>query len=723
MNFILERFNVFMVPPVLSLIVGVFLGVLSLVKGKRKRDNLLFALVCLWYTLLAPVFIIHHLVDDQTLILRVERTVHFLYVFIPLVNVVFFHSLLSVERKYLEIACGAVSAVLAVLTQTDYYFTGLYSFQWGYIARGSVGFHVFGLYSFGVILYVLVLSYKKYIAEQNQIQRLKLKYIIFSIGFVVLLTIMNVPAINGYDFYPLGNFMFLPLAILAYGVLRYKIMDIRSVFHITFIWLVISSLIIVPNVILFYFVRPWFAGMDSSLLFVILLVWFALNHLYFVRIQPVINQWFNKRKYNLRKAELNFVQDIAFLKNTDDLSRQLSDVMKKDLSVKFAELYLRVEDTNIYKSVHEERIEIEPGVQEWFAGANHLADKYMVETNPYYLHVKDILMPLFNSLKCSYLVPFVHDYVLQGLLVLGSKVNLQQLSGDEIHFINNIRGAASISFSNSMMYQNLSNLKINLEHIVEDRTRELKKKNDQMVFELKVAKNVQQTILPSNLPDNDNIRIVAKMIPLMEVSGDFYDIVKVDDNRVAVVLVDVSGHGVPSALLTSMIKSEISQQLMKNDIPADSLASVINENLRPVLSEAGFYFTMFLCYINLAERMMEYTNCGHTDPYLLRDGAVAARLGTEGFFIGTPFDASYEKREIAVATGDRICMFTDGMTEMRGVDDYTMGEAKLEELLFSTAGLDVEAQLDAVLEGMGAFHESMSHQKTDDVTLLIIEIG
>ncbi len=723
MEALISKINIYMLPPFLFLVAGVTLAGISIIKGKLERENIYFSLVCVWWTLLAPAFLTHHLVESEDMILRIERGLHFFYVFIPFVNLVFFHYIMGLRRRPLEITALVTSILIALSTPTDLYFNGLYRFQWGYIAKGGPAFQVFGAYSFIVLVYGTVLTIKGLITEKNHITRLKIKYIVISLVISGILTTTNIPAINGIDFYPLGNFMFIPLGIMAYGVLRYRIMEVRSIFHITIFWAATSSLIVIPNALLFIFLGPRTASLEPLARFALLGAWFFLNYYYLRKIQPLINQLFNRRKYNLRKIESEFINGISYLKTLKALRDEFTDILKKALNVKFAELCLQYGESDMYIGDNpSEGIKIDPDIREWFIGADHAAEKNMVATNPYYKYIREKLMALFDERKCGYIVPFVQNNELMAILFLGEKANLKQLSPDEITFVNSTRAAASIALANSFMYQNLSNMKDHLEDLVKERTGELQKKNEQMLFELKVAKNVQQTILPSNLPYGEDLQVAARIIPLMEVSGDFYDVVRMGDDRLAIIIVDVSGHGVPSALLTSMIKTEINN-LLKTENGTAGVCSLLNQNLRQTLSETGFYFTMILGMIDLSKMEMEFSNCGHTNPLILRAGGETEVITTEGFFIGTLLDASYESSRIPLAPGDRIFFYTDGLTEVRDSQGRSLDDSGFIRLVKETWKLPVKEQLNEILVRVAEFHKGSEGGSRDDITLMITGIG
>jgi len=316
----------------------------------------------------------------------------------------------------------------------------------------------------------------------------------------------------------------------------------------------------------------------------------------------------------------------------------------------------------------------------------------------------------------------IQNEVLLGLMFFGEKKNLKQLSADEIRFINNIRTAASISLANSIMYQNLSNMKDNLETMVKERTRELQTKNDQMIFELKVAKNVQRTIFPVKLPAGEQVSIVTRLEPLMEVSGDFYDVIETADDRIIFALADVSGHGVPSALLTSMIKTEFEAQSKRHTDPG-RLCAAMNEVLTPVLIETGFYFTMFLGILDTRTIELEYTNCGHTQPFLRNPDGSIRTLDTEGFFIGASPDATYGTERLKPAPGSRLYLFTDGITEARADDGEFYGDDRLIESIQQSCTDAIKSQLTTLFDNLTAYQGQAASNRTDDMTMMIVEFG
>jgi hypothetical protein len=173
-------------------------------------------------------------------------------------------------------------------------------------------FLFFGAYSFAVIGYSLTCLYWRLRTETNPVLHLKFKYALISFGFSGALTLCNIPATNGIDVYPLGNLSFIPLLVMAYGILKYRMLDIRRM------------------------MRSW----PDGWLFAVLAGWFGLNLLYFTKAQPAINHAFNQSHANRFQNRTAFLEEIAFLKNLEELSAALTRALSNGLGLSHADLYI-----------------------------------------------------------------------------------------------------------------------------------------------------------------------------------------------------------------------------------------------------------------------------------------------------------------------------------------------------------------------------------------------
>jgi len=497
----------FLIPPALSLAVGLFLSGLALVKGGGRAESRLFALVCLWMSLLCPAFISHYFVADPARILAIERVIHFFYVYIPAITLVFFLRVLNQPRRRLVTASFILSFLISLTTPTDFYFNGLYRYPWGMIARGGPAFHLFGVYSFTVLGYSLICFYRRLQTEVNPLLRLKFRYILISFGLSAVMTLLNIPAINGINFYPLGNLSFIPLLIMAYGVLKHRLLDIRGMVRNTLVWLAVSSLMLVPNFVIFLGIKKMMPAWPAGLHFTILAGWFSLNLVYFSKAQPAINRAFNRSHANLFESRRAFLEEIAILKNLEELSAALTRTLANGLGLSQADLYIsRNEDHPDYRRIDGTALDLPPAIARTLVRQGRLVERHRLEAHQDRNHETQTLLKLLEELDAAYLIPMVQEHRLLAVILLGEKTNGLPLNSDESHFIRELAAAGTIALFNSLLYQNVSDLrdrlqtrKVILVQEIKDREKAQRAlKRSERQYRL-LAENVQDVIWIINL--------------------------------------------------------------------------------------------------------------------------------------------------------------------------------------------------------------------------------
>jgi PAS domain S-box-containing protein len=454
----------FLAPPALSLAVGLFLAGLALVRGGRRAEPRLFALVCVWWSLLCPAFISHYLVQDPARILAIERVIHFFYVYIPAITLIFFLRVLNQPHRRLVAASFVLSFLFSLSTPTDLYFNGLYRYPWGTIARGGPAFQLFGIYSFTVVGYSLLCFFRRLRTETNPVLRLKFKYILLSFGLSGVLTLFNIPAINGINFYPLGNLSFIPLLVMAYGVLKHRLLDIRRMVYDTLAWLAVSSLMLLPNIGIFLIVRSMMRDWPDGLHFAILAGWFGLNLLYFIKAQPAINRAFNRSHTNLVQGRLDFLEEIAFLKNLEELSASLTRALSNGLGLSRADLYIsRQGDRGDFLRTDGAALKLSPPVARFLVRQGRLIECHRLEVHPRHSQETQALLTLLQDADAAYLLPLVQENRLMAVVLLSEKTNGLPLNSQESHFMREVTTSGTIALFNSMLYQNVTDLRDRLQ--------------------------------------------------------------------------------------------------------------------------------------------------------------------------------------------------------------------------------------------------------------------
>lgn len=742
---LVHRINIFVVPPLLSLILGWSLAIMSVMKGKFRTENVLFSLVCIWWTLMSPIFISHQLLrGDIGTIMKIERSIHFVYVYLPVINLLFLEKAFHLKNRPLLILTIIVSALTSMTTLTGHYFSGLYEYSWGYSGRGEIAFRIWGTYGFFIICYILYVFVRKLKSTKNLTERLKIEYIALSFVATGLLTLLNIPAIMGIDFYAFGNFMFIPLSLLAYGVLRYRLMDIRSVLHITLIWGIISSLIIVPNVLIFYYFEPEAASLEKPLLFAVIMLWFTGNYLYLKKIQPVIDRQFNRRKYDLLKLEIGFIDTISNLRTLDDLMFECTDVVIKALSPKSLSFYVRKEKGRAFVDRHGSVFDIQDPADTWLSVMDHIVEYDMAVANPTYDSIRSDLMELFNLHGSRYIVPMVRNTDLMGILFLSERHDLRQLNSNEILFLNRIRSSVSISIANSIMYQDLNDLKDTLESKVESRTEELlrtmeevERMNNKLVsanreleqarkiaeFDMTMAAHVQKSIFPLTAPQTDQWDIAFEFRPMSGVSGDLYDFYLEGEKLRGMSIMDVAGHGIASGLITMIARSSMHRNFSR--FRNEKLAKVIAEVNRELIEEiSGSNKFISGILLRFEGDTVEYINAGHPDLIIKKKSSGRAlqinpsQSDHKGVFLGlNDPQSSYRAVKFKIDRGDALVMFTDCLIEGLNGEKTPYGMNGVAESCTRAASDSASQILETLLNDFN--HFTGGKKLNDDLTVIV----
>ncbi|HLK34518.1 MAG TPA: PP2C family protein-serine/threonine phosphatase, partial [Terriglobales bacterium] len=173
------------------------------------------------------------------------------------------------------------------------------------------------------------------------------------------------------------------------------------------------------------------------------------------------------------------------------------------------------------------------------------------------------------------------------------------------------------------------------------------------------------------MPEIAGYEVAATAQPLQFVGGDYYNVVRIDDDHTAICIADVSGKGLPAALLMSSLQAAL-KPLISENLPPQELCRRLNRILCD-LTPLGKFISFFYAVLDSAENRVTYCNAGHNPPLLIRAGGESVQLNAGGAVLGQFCDWSYVQSEIQMFAGDRLLIFTDGLVEASNLDDTQFG--------------------------------------------------
>jgi sigma-B regulation protein RsbU (phosphoserine phosphatase) len=237
--------------------------------------------------------------------------------------------------------------------------------------------------------------------------------------------------------------------------------------------------------------------------------------------------------------------------------------------------------------------------------------------------------------------------------------------------------------------------------------------------QLGIAKEVQKALLPAADPVMGGYDIAGTNVPTWEIGGDYYDYLPQPDGRLGVVIADVSGKGVPAALIMATFRAALRAQRVKG-ISLDAIAGRLNRILLDSM-DASRFVTAFYGLLEPRTGAIGFANCGHNPPLLLRASGSCDVLASGGPALGMWDGAAFVPGAASVLPGDVLVLYTDGVIEVMNAAGEMFGIDRLESVIRQVRGASSRDRIEAVIDATRAFSGRPGFE--DDFTLVIIRRG
>ncbi len=308
-----------------------------------------------------------------------------------------------------------------------------------------------------------------------------------------------------------------------------------------------------------------------------------------------------------------------------------------------------------------------------------------------------------QRLGSNLILPLTVKDRLLGFISLGAKKSDSPYSKSDMRLLGSVAGQMGMALENSRLTEAVAHEAAQKERLNR---------------EIEIAREVQQRFFPQNLPTVEGLDYAGYCRPALGVGGDYYDFVPLDTGQLGIAIGDVSGKGVPAALLMACLQASLRGQAVSGSTDLAKLMLNLNRQIYDSSAD-NRYATFFYSQYDVVTRKLEYSNGGHNTPMVVR-GKELIRLDVGGPVVGLFRPARYEQANVQLERGDILIMFTDGISEAMNSADDEWGEENLAATVQKWAHLSAADMVPKLMEAADAFVDGAPQH--DDMTIIVAKI-
>ncbi|MCX5801069.1 MAG: SpoIIE family protein phosphatase [Candidatus Eisenbacteria bacterium] len=235
--------------------------------------------------------------------------------------------------------------------------------------------------------------------------------------------------------------------------------------------------------------------------------------------------------------------------------------------------------------------------------------------------------------------------------------------------------------------------------------------------ELKIARQIQTSFLPSSCPALTDFEVCGTNISYEEVGGDYYDFINIVKHQIGIAIADVSGKGIPASLIMASYRASLRAEI-RNNYAIRTILAKVNALLCESV-ESGAFVTAFYGVLDTKNKVLTFSNAGHYPPILIRKDGRMELLTEGGPVLGVIPGTSYEERPVGLSSGDLLVLYTDGVIDAMNVSREQFGQERLERLLLSSIDAPAEAVMQRIIDEVASFRGAA--KQNDDLTLVVLK--
>lgn len=495
----------------------------------------------------------------------------------------------------------------------------------------------------------------------------------------------------------------LGIGALTWAIIQHQFLEIQYIIRRGFIVSATSGLLAGAYLLLYGQVNRLAAlafGENAMFVQALLLIFTV------IAFQPVLNlieltvgRLFGKGIGDSRDAIQQLSREVLTLLETDQLREKVVNGLTESMLLEV--VYLLLPETSRNYSTP-----TPSGPDKSFhcLSESEIAKLLAEEKRPLYINelfphqANQEFMTMALQLRIYLFIPLCHRDRLLGILAIGRKITHTDYSQEELGLLSLLSDQLAISLENIQLYLT-------------------KLEKERFEKEVAVAKEIQQLLLPQKLPKHARYELCALNIPSQAIGGDYYDFVEISDSQLGIAIGDVSGKGIPGAILMSNLQAVFRANALQNASPK-SVVSQVNNHLASSISPEKFV-TFLYGVLDVRSGKFIFTNAGHNYPILFRNGKIETIIGAD-LIVGVRPNCDYTQQTTKMKAGDLLVFYTDGITEAFSENGNLFGEQRLMNLLKENSAMPVENLMEIILHDVSSY--TGSKQFMDDLTLVLLRL-
>ncbi len=575
----------------------------------------------------------------------------------------------------------------------------------------------------GVLIFLLSMAWNA-LRDSSAIIRLQSQAIFLGIALAFFIPVANLLALTFRQVHLLPSpaltfalcLIMFPLSV-GYTIVKHDLFAIDVIVRRTYGYVLTTAAIVGTYALIVLVLNVTFQSSEIytspvfSIVFALAVV-FTFRPLH-ERFQSLVDRLFYRQRYDYRKTITAASEAMIRILDPEAIHRNLIGSLVKEMSLENGLLLVPNADQGTYHvqlcegaGIAEERLDGGSMVPRLLQEDRKPLFRHEILLNPRFESCREPLQHTFDAFQSELMLPLTYQDELRGIVSLGRKKSGKLFTLEDLDLLRTVTNQSAIALENAKLF---------LENIEKSRMEE----------ELRIAHDLQASMLPEYPPRLEHIAVAARSIPAREVGGDFFDFIEMSDpesgRRLGIIVGDVSGKAVSGALVMAAARS-IFRVLSEAGSSLSDMMATGNLRLGKDIRK-GMFVALLYAVLDPRGQALTLCNAGQTQPILCpEDGSPPRFVDTEGdsFPLGILEDAEYRETRIPLGSGETVVFYTDGVVEAMNGSSEIYGFERLMASIDAGRHLEAEALLGKVIEDVERFVDGV--EQHDDLTVVVVKV-